>query len=210
MTRNLASAIALAACFGLTSAQQLGPHIGAGFVWYPSLLADMPDSVGGLKPSYALEDMFTGASITAEYWPYQMIGARVTLVQIQFFAEGGSALALLPRAGVDLLVAPPVDWRVRPLVAAGLSTTWYRGGVNRGDARFLFDPDVHFWIGPGLSIRVTRRLAVCVEAGVYDVDRYYIKDPDLGYYQWTNSGVVVDHALVGLTWACREPAQQSP
>jgi hypothetical protein len=206
MLWKIVSVVALTVCCGLTFAGQPGLHLGAGLVWYPSLLVDMPDSVGGLKPSYAFEDIFTGATVTAEYWPHRMVGARITLAQLQFFKKGGSAFALLPRVGVDFLVEPPVDWRVRPFVAAGLSGTWYQGGTNRGDARFVFDPDVHLWIGPGLSVRVTRRLEVRAEAGVYDFDRYYLKDPAFGYYQWTNSGFVVDHALVGLVWACRETA----
>jgi len=205
MVYKIASVVMLTACSGLTFGGQPGLHIGAGFVWYPSQLVDAPDTSGMWRASYALEDMYTGASVTAEYWPYRVVGARVTLAQLQFFREGGSAFALMPRAGLDLLLEPPVGWRVRPLVATGLSCTWYRGGINRGDVRFLLDPDLHFWVGPGLSVRIIRRLEARAEIGVYDFDRYYLKDPDLGYGQWTNSGFTVDHALVGLTWAFGEP-----
>ena len=210
MLCKIASVAALTMCCGLTFAGQPGLHVGAGFVWYPSLIVDVPDTSGGWKASYAFEDMFTGASVTAEYWPHRIVGARVTLAQLQFFKEGGSAFALLPRVGLDFLLEPPVDWRVRPLVATGLSCTWYRGGTERGDVRFLLDPDLHFWIGPGLSVRVTRRLEARAEIGVYDFDRYYLKDTYFGYGQWTNSGFVVDHAQVGLVWAFGVPVMRDP
>jgi hypothetical protein len=191
-------AIILLAALALCStafAARPGLAIGSAFIRSP--VGTYADG----NPGFALDDIYSGAVVSAEYWPVRMVGVRVNLADLRVYAFGGGAVTLAMSPGLAVLVEPPVNWRVRPVIAVGGSMARYIGGTGRNDVRFLSPADVHFWAGPGIAVRILDRLDARAEAGIYDYDTYYMADPQFGYGQWTIYGIVVDHAQVGLTWS---------
>ena len=87
MLREPILAFVLVAGCGLAVGGQPGLHVGAAFIWTPSTLV-----VGGsydssvALPTYAIEDAFSGATVTGEYWPHRMVGVRLTLAQLSGLA----------------------------------------------------------------------------------------------------------------------------
>jgi hypothetical protein len=123
------------------------------------------DSLGeALRVTYA--DPYWGPGIEATYGALAWLSARLELVELQFFREGGGALALLPQAGLDVLVEPPLRWRLLPYLWGGMSWTGHWGSQGTPDPRFLGQPFYELRAGLGVRYGLTGRVSLFGETQI--------------------------------------------
>ena len=109
-------------------------------------------------------DPYTGASCEVVYGPLSLFSLRMDLAAYEFFDAGGSALAVLESPCLDVLVEPPVRWRVAPYVWAGFRMIRWWGSQGTPDPRFNGEVDHEFHAGIGVRYRLSRRVELFGES----------------------------------------------
>uniref|UniRef100_A0A7C4CAQ0 Outer membrane protein beta-barrel domain-containing protein n=1 Tax=candidate division WOR-3 bacterium TaxID=2052148 RepID=A0A7C4CAQ0_UNCW3 len=158
------------------------------------IYASTYDSLGEvLRTTY--KDPYLGPGLEAVYGPVGWLYGRIDLAELQFFRAGGGALVLFPHAGLDVLVEPPVRWRLLPYLWGGMRYAGYWGSQGTPDPRFnelyVLTPLYELRAGLGLRYRLSSRLYLFAETQVlsdFTVFSYLpFRDAPRGY-QFTGIG----------------------
>jgi hypothetical protein len=125
------------------------------------------DSAGIEFGRVTFRDPWVGPAIELEYGPVWAFRFRTELAHLRFMYAGGCGLLLFPDVGMDVLVEPPLAWRVKPYLWVGGRWFGYWGDQGYFDPRFV-SPDVYS-VSAGLGGRFafTNRLEVFVEAELW-------------------------------------------
>lgn len=150
------------------------------------------------------DDDYRGAGCWFEYGPVSLFRFRLNIAEVQFFNEGGGALATFPATGLDVTVEPPFKWRVLPYLwfGGGVTAYWgWQGDEGRLDPRFVFGPDYHVRAGLGARMALTRRLDISADVQLAGVDTYTTFVPLFpGALGTHTAAVALYQARLGATW----------
>jgi hypothetical protein len=125
-----------------------------------------------LVVSYGEE--FIGPTVEAEYGPlWDVLSGRLDIAQVSVFTSGGAAFRLFPTLGLDLMVEPPTQWRLKPYAWVGARTTGYAEMPSTRIPTTQHDSEVHWRGGLGGKFRLTRRLDLFAESQLYAQDWWW-------------------------------------
>lgn len=147
-----------------------------------------------------------GPTIEATYGPaWGVLSGRLDIAHASFFTGGGVALRLLPTLGMDAILEPPVNWRVKPYVWAGVRTTGYYRMPKRSHDVYYLDADTHWRAGLGGKYMLSRRIDVFAEMQLYVRDDFWGGFVTLGDVVipniWLLEGAGLAKAEVGVRFA---------
>jgi hypothetical protein len=171
----------------LASAVSLGApsmRVGARLTTFdPQVFTYWKDSSGEyLRVTH--EDPYSGLGIEAVYGPVWWLYGRLDLAELRFFRYGGGELALVPEAGLDLLVEPQLRWRLLPYVWGGVTWSGYWGSQGTPDTRFDGLPLYKLRAGLGLGYRLSRALNPYAEVQLVDGFRVKMITEALPWSPW--------------------------
>ena len=139
---------------------------------------------------------FVGPTVEAAYGPlWNILSGRLDLAQVSIFTSGGTAFRILPTLGLDVMAEPPVDWRVKPYVWAGVRTTGYAWMPTTTLYPVLqHDSETHWRGGLGMKYELTNRIDLFAETQWYSRDTYWEGvdvDPDGSFMAGTSMTEVI-------------------
>lgn len=141
-----------------------------------------------------------GPTIEAVYGPaWNVLSGRIDLVQASAFTAGGVAFRFFPMLGLDMLVEPPVNWRVKPYVWAGVRTTAYAWMPKTDYEVFRPESETHWRGGLGAKYRLSRRVDLFAEMQWYAFDQWW-----MGFTEFEDGTVIgagTQYEGVGLAGA---------
>ena len=164
----------------------------------------LPDSNSQYVGNLTYDDMYCGLGLTAEYAPFSWLSVRATVAEARLLMQGGFALALLPMLGGDIIIEPPVKWRVVPHVRFGATWTGYVGINDMHDARSVFPTDYSLRFGFGARYRLTDRINLEADTDIWGEETEYTAAGVIvgqGKVGWIGIG----QAHLGVTWAVGTP-----
>jgi len=145
------------------------------------------------------EDPYWGLGAEVTYGPLWWLTLRADLAEARVFKAGGGALALFPSMGLDAILTPPVKWRLKPYLWAGLQFTKYYGSQGTPDPRFGGVADHHIRAGLGATFRLNQKWMLFGETQWYSEDTWLdyapFRDYPSGY--WTYTWVAFTRASIG-------------
>lgn len=160
------------------------------------------DSAGGEFAAEVLDDAYDGLAGELLLRPVPWLAARLALAEARLLRTGGVSLVVLPSSGLDLLLTPPLQWRIAPYAWAGFSAAFYRGDPGRFDPRFYDSPETNLRAGLGARWVATRQLVVFGEVGAFSHSSYLRVNPAAGHAGYWRHGVLGLTAVrVGLRHA---------
>jgi len=178
-------------------------RIGTKLTWR----SDAGGSLWGLSPvpeagtlvSYGEE--FVGPTVEALYGPaWDFLTGRLDLVQVAFLNPGGVAFRMFPTLGLDLMVEPPYDWRVKPYLWAGARLTAYSGLPEDGwRPVYQHDSETHWRAGIGARYRLTCRIDLFAETQWFSHDSWWDGVHELPNGSWAAS--TSERQVIGLVGA---------
>jgi hypothetical protein len=125
-----------------------------------------------VKVSYGQE--FVGPTIEAEYGPlWDVLSGRLDIAQVSVFTSGGAAFRLFPTLGLDVMVEPPTQWRLKPYAWIGARTAAYVEMPSTRVPVFQHDSEVHWRGGLGAKFALTRRIELFAESQLYSQDWWW-------------------------------------
>lgn len=199
--RTLALALLCAAT--LASAGEF--HLGTRFVLdLSSFEIDSHDGTGSLIGKTVLDDAYYGLGFTAEYAPLKWLAVRATIAETRLLMQGGFALALFPALGGDIIIEPPVRWRVVPHARFGGTWSGYAGIKDGYDTRSVFPTDYTLRLGFGARYRLTDRINLEADTDIWGESARYTASDGL-FGQWVESWFGIGQAHLGVTWAVGKP-----
>jgi hypothetical protein len=111
---------------------------------------------------------FVGATVEGLYGPvWSVFSGRIDLYQVSVSANSGPRVALLPMFGLDVVVEPPVDWRVKPYVWGGARTASHIQSYNLPPPGSPHASETHWCGGLGATFRLTKRIDLFAETQLY-------------------------------------------
>jgi hypothetical protein len=115
------------------------------------------------------EREFVGATFEAVYGPvWNVLSGRVDLYQMSVYPDDGMVMvSLLPMLGLDLMAAPPVDWRLKPYVWAGARATTEYEFYASNPFEFPHGLGTHWVGGFGAMYKLTDRIELFGEVQSY-------------------------------------------
>jgi hypothetical protein len=120
--------------------------------------------------------------------PWGVLTGRLDLAQVSMLTRGGAAFRLFPTLGLDVMVEPPTDWRVKPRAWVGGRAIAYM----KPDALY-HDSEVHWRYGLGGKFTLTRHVELFAEVQMYASDAWFDdagRFPDGTHFaSWTSSVV---------------------
>jgi hypothetical protein len=118
------------------------------------------------------DDEFVGATVEAVYGPvWNILSGRIDLYQIRVHPDDAQfEFFLFPMLGLDVMVEPPVDWRVKPYVWVGARPTVYTESFASSPIGFQSGLGTHWVGGFGATFTLTKRIDLFAEAQLYSND----------------------------------------
>jgi hypothetical protein len=118
------------------------------------------------------EREFLGATAEVVYGPvWNVLSGRIDLYQISVYPDDAFIVfTLLPMLGLDLMAAPPVDWRLKPYVWAGARATTYYEFYASDPFEFPHGWGTHWVGGLGATFKLTKRIDLFGEVQLYSND----------------------------------------
>ena len=165
-------------CLFLASIALAGPsfRIGTKLTWHNDAGSSGFGYDQFMEPAVVVSygEEFIGPTVEATYGPVLgVLSGRLDLAQASVFVDGGAAFRLFPMLGLDLMVEPPVKWRVKPYVWAGVRTTGYAWMPTPRISTLQRDSETHWRGGLGGKVRLTRRIDLFAETQWYAHDSYW-------------------------------------
>jgi hypothetical protein len=165
---------------------------------------NLPDTNSQYVGNLTYDDMYYGLGFTAEYAPLSWLSVRATVAEARLLMQGGFALALLPTLGGDVIIEPPVKWRVVPHVRFGGTWTGYVGIRDTLDARRYSSTDYSLRLGFGVRYRLNDRINIEADTDIWGEKTEYAAA--LGMVgQGKTSWVGIDQAHLGVTFLVPSP-----
>uniref|UniRef100_A0A7C4GFY2 Outer membrane protein beta-barrel domain-containing protein n=1 Tax=candidate division WOR-3 bacterium TaxID=2052148 RepID=A0A7C4GFY2_UNCW3 len=200
--------IAVMLCLAAASQSPATPafRLGGRFIYDGFGHGDAFYDTSGTNLAYVMhDDAYWGGGCWLEYGPVSVFRFRLNVAELQFFTEGGGALATFPTTGLDITVEPPSRWRLVPYLLFGGAVTTYwgwQGDPGRLDPRFVLGPDYHVRFGLGARLRLSKRMEVTAEAHVLGVDTYWVVAPipPYGLLGTRVAGAQLYQARLGASW----------
>ena len=164
-------------CLVLAGIALAGPQfrIGTKLTWYDGEESSTwHDSTGAPVVKVSYDKAFVGPTVEAVFGPaWNVLSGRIDLFQVSVMTSGEAMIVgrLLPMLGLELLVEPPVGWRVKPYVWMGARTSGYTE-----DPIFpihQYDSQTHLRGGLGGKYRLTRRIDLFAETQLYSRDSWW-------------------------------------
>jgi hypothetical protein len=194
-----ATALVLSACCGLAAAGP-GLRLGLKATWQPGLGSSAwYDSTGKelLRVSYG--EQFVGPTLEAEYGPlWGVLSGRADLAQVCIYTSGGSAYRFFPAFGLDVMVEPPLGWRLKPYLWGGGRAVGYARLPEAEVPTFMHDAELHWRAGLGGKFALTPRLELFAEVQAYAHDSWW-GGPEIFEEGWLVGTSSIE--VVGLTGA---------
>ena len=198
-----ALALALLCAATLASAGQF--RLGTRFVLdLDSQVFELTDSTGQVVARLVTDDMYYGLGFTAEYAPLSWLSVRATLAETRLLMQGGFALALFPTLGGDVILEPPVKWRVTPKVRLGGTWTGYVGIRDTLDGRKWYPKDYSLRLGFGVRYRLTDHINIEADTDIWEEETYFTLEPNTRG-PWLFGAIGIGQAHLGVTWAVGKP-----
>ena len=118
------------------------------------------------------EEEFVGATVEATCGPvWNILSGRIDLYQISVYPDDAFIVfSLLPMLGLDLMAAPPVDWRLKPYVWAGARATIANAIYAPHTFEIPHGLGTHWVGGLGATFKLTKRIDLFGEAQLYSSD----------------------------------------
>lgn len=148
------------------------------------------DSAGGVFATEVFDDGYNGLAGELLLRSVPWLTARLVLAEARLLRTGGISIVVLPSPGLDLLLTPPVRWRVVPYAWAGFSAAFFQGNPGRFDPRFYDSPEMNLRAGMGARWHATSQLSVFAEAGAFSHSSYLEVNPASGHAGYWRHGVV--------------------
>ena len=161
------AALALVCAASLAVAGQF--RIGTRFVLdMDSQVQEINDSSGHVIGRLVDDDMYYGLGFTAQYDPLRWLSIRATVAEVRFLKQGGEALILFPTLGGDVVVAPPVRWRLTPTVRIGGTWADYAGIKDTLDGRMAFPTSYNLRAGFGVRFHLNDRIDLEADTDIWE------------------------------------------
>ena len=118
------------------------------------------------------DEEFVGATVEATYGPvWNVLSGRIDLYQIRVHPDDAFIqFSLLPMLGLDVMVEPPVDWRVKPYIWAGVRAPAYIESFASSPFELPHGLGTHWCGGLGVVWKMNRRTELLAEAQFYSSD----------------------------------------
>jgi hypothetical protein len=165
---------------------------------------NLPDTNSQYVGNLTYDDMYYGLGFTAEYAPLSWLSVRASLAEARLLMQGGFALALFPTLGGDVIIEPPVKWRVVPHVRFGGTWTGYVGINDTHDTRSAFPTDYSLRFGFGARYRLTDRINLEADTNIWGEETEYVAGGGIvgqGKVGWIGLG----QAHLGVTFLVPSP-----
>ncbi|MEO0071114.1 MAG: hypothetical protein ABIK39_03395 [candidate division WOR-3 bacterium] len=164
-------------CLVGTGLAVAGPamRIGTKATWRPDYgFSGYYDTTGKEVARVSYGAPFVGATIEACYGPVYWFSGRLDLAQFQIFTNGVTAFKLFPMLGLDILVEPPLNWRLKPYLWGGARITSYSDVfVDNNPPTFPRDSEMHYRAGIGMNFKLTPRLELFGETQFFADDTWW-------------------------------------
>jgi hypothetical protein len=146
-------------------------HIGTKLTWRGNAGSSgrVYDRFGQPLDMVNYEREFVGATVEAIYGPvWNVLSGRIDLYQMSVYPDDAMIMvSLLPMLGIDLMAAPPVDWRLKPYVWAGARATDHYSFYASDPFGFPQGLGTHWVGGLGATYRLTERIELFGEVQLY-------------------------------------------
>ena len=115
---------------------------------------------------------FVGATVEAVYGPvWNVLSGRIDLYQVRVHPfDAPYEFMLFPMLGLDVMAEPPVDWRVKPYVWAGVRAPAYIESFASSPFELPHGWGTHWNGGLGAKFTLTKRIDLFAEARLYSSD----------------------------------------
>jgi hypothetical protein len=175
MSRMTIALIAVASIVLVAQAEPLGLRIGPRLTYSSNTSVEsylFPGDTLGLHSENLITDRrYISAGLEAEYGPFLAFRVRAEIAQVRAYTTGGVDVTLFPLGG-DIIVEPPVGWRVLPYVYFGGELVPLSfGNSSLGDSNtFVASPGHHLRAGIGGRVALTPRIDAFAEVQAYSDD----------------------------------------
>jgi hypothetical protein len=118
------------------------------------------------------DEEFVGATVEATYGPvWNVLSGRIDLYQIRVHPDDAFIqFSLLPMLGLDVMVEPPMDWRVKPYIWAGVRAPAYIESFASSPFELPRGLGTHWRGGLGAMWKMNRRIELFAEVQLYSSD----------------------------------------
>jgi hypothetical protein len=118
------------------------------------------------------EREFLGATAEIVYGPvWNVLSGRIDLYQISVYPDDAFIVfSLLPMLGLDLMAAPPVDWRLKPYIWTGARAAISNAIYAPHTFEIPHGLGTHWVGGLGATFKLTKRIDLFGEAQLYSSD----------------------------------------
>jgi hypothetical protein len=115
---------------------------------------------------------FVAATVEGLYGPvWNVLTGRIDLYQVRsHYFDAPTEFVLFPMLGLDVMVEPPVDWRVKPYFWVGARATAYTVWFAPPPNEPLAGLETHWRGGLGAKFNLTKRTELFAEAQLYSND----------------------------------------
>jgi hypothetical protein len=162
------------------------------------------DSAGIELAQVTYEDPWIGPGVEVEYGPVWAFRFRSELAQLRLMYAGGGALTM-PGVGLDVMVEPPLPWRLKPYLWGGGRWAAYWGDQGHFDARFEHHYVYNLRAGIGGRFALTKRLEAVAETELWSHDMYgpfvdlqWIEEGIIGVGYLHSSGLAISRLSLGV------------
>ncbi|MEO0069352.1 MAG: hypothetical protein ABIK18_00975 [candidate division WOR-3 bacterium] len=131
------------------------------------------DTTGKPVAQVSYGEPFVGPTVEACYGPIGWFSGRVDLMQLAFFTTGGAAFKIFPMLGLDILAEPPLSWRLKPYIWAGMRLVSYGGLPETEPPTYHHDSEVHYRAGLGLKFLLNPKVEIFAETQLFSHDLWW-------------------------------------
>jgi hypothetical protein len=181
-----------AVCLALTGIALAGPsfRIGTKLTWRgdagSSGLAN--DQRLGQVTMVNYDAAFVGTTVEGVYGPvWNVFSGRIDLCQVSVNSDATLMVELLPMFGLDVMIEPPMGWRVKPYVWGGARSPSYVKSTDAPPPGLLIASATHWCGGLGARFRLTRRIDLFAETQLYSNNLWRNGNPSLQTGAWKSS-----------------------
>jgi hypothetical protein len=184
MSKTTIILVAVAVSVLIAAAEPLGLRIGPRLTYNPYTSVESyysSDDTLGLHPLNLVTDRrYISAGLEAEYGPLLLFRLRAEIAQARVYTSGGMDVTLFPVGG-DIMVEPPVRWRLLPYAYFGgeLVPFSFGGSALEDSTTVVASPGRHLRAGIGGRFALTPRIDLFAEVQAYS-DDLSLLHPDFG------------------------------